>query len=183
VVYDDWFETVYAPAEQAPDQWEHLCTFNRYETHFDKGHAPMLADEWLTPAEQEANHAKKRVQGLRQERRQTWQDSFEKESRDDFSYQAPLQDPPLNAPTREQVEQIPAHTEAHPASPTRELSTLAGPEMTPSRQQSQQGPVVAPLTINLAGPLESPRPQMSSLLKPLKAKAICHRLSSLPQLL
>ena len=120
VVYDDWFETVYAPAEQAPDQWEHLCTFNRYETHFDEGQAPMLADEWLTPAEQEANHAKKRVQGLRQERRRTWQDSFEKESRDDFSYQAPPQDSPLNAPTREQVEQLPAYAETNPASPITE---------------------------------------------------------------
>lgn len=57
LVYHDWCKTVYSPADQEPGQWEHLCTFNRCETHFDEEQAPPLADEWLTPSEQEANKA------------------------------------------------------------------------------------------------------------------------------
>jgi len=67
LVYDDWCETVYSPADQEPGQWEHLCTFNRYETHFDEGQAPILADEWLAPPEQEANKTCQRLAGIRQE--------------------------------------------------------------------------------------------------------------------
>jgi len=92
LVYDDWCETVCSPADQEPGQWEHLCTFNRHETYFDEGQAPPLADEWLTPPEQEVNRAHQRLAGMRQERHQTWQNSLEKDSREgteDFTFQNP----------------------------------------------------------------------------------------------
>ena len=35
IVYDDWFETVYSSNEDnPPNAWEHLCTFERFETVF-----------------------------------------------------------------------------------------------------------------------------------------------------
>jgi len=80
---------VYSPADQEPGQWEHLCTFNRYKTCFDEGQAPPLADEWLTPPEQEANRARQRLAGTRQERHRTWQNLLEKDSREDFTFQNP----------------------------------------------------------------------------------------------
>jgi len=55
----------------------------------------LLADEWLTPAEQEASNATKKLAGIRQERRRTWQTSLDKDSREDFTFQ----DPPLPAPS------------------------------------------------------------------------------------
>jgi len=35
IVFDDWFETVDAPADQPPPAWENMCIFQRDETIFD----------------------------------------------------------------------------------------------------------------------------------------------------
>ena len=68
IVYDDWFETVHGvdhgQDHHPPPCWDHLCTFNRFEIAFDEGTAPLLADEWLTPAEIAANQVTRRTQQL-----------------------------------------------------------------------------------------------------------------------
>jgi hypothetical protein len=59
IVYDDWIETVYSKdTDDPPAAWEHLCTFDRFETEFDEDYAPLLADEWLTPEEFIVNQAR-----------------------------------------------------------------------------------------------------------------------------
>jgi len=101
IVYDDWCETVYSTHESPPAQWDEMCVFQRFETHFDDDVSPpTLAEEWLTPDEIEHNNAKKRLHKLRQGRR-TWQNSLDKETRDDLLYQPPP--PDLLAQTREPV--------------------------------------------------------------------------------
>ena len=89
VVYDDWFETVYADGEDPPPEWEHLCTFQRFEIHFDEeAPPPLLTDDWLTPQEAEANRQKRRSQTYQQGRRM-WQEVGSRETREDFNYEAP----------------------------------------------------------------------------------------------
>ena len=101
LVYDDDFDTVYSPADTEPPDWERLCIFQRFETVFDDGDHPVLADEWLTPEEIRLNRKNKHLHDLRQGRK-LWQDLKTKESWEDFLCQAPpadLRDPPL--PPRE----------------------------------------------------------------------------------
>ena len=89
-----------------PPVWDDLCTFQCHEIFFDDPtQAPLLSDEWLTPAEIKLNEAKRRTMQLRQGRKLVWQDLNSKESRDDFNYQAP--NPELDAPTREQPSAAP----------------------------------------------------------------------------
>jgi hypothetical protein len=50
LVYDDWFDTVYAPEDSPPPDWDQLCIFQTFETVFEEGiPPPTLADESLTP--------------------------------------------------------------------------------------------------------------------------------------
>ena len=101
IVYDDWCETVYSTHESPPTQWDEMCVFQRFETRFDDDVSPpSLAEEWLTPDKIKHNNTRKWLQELRQGRR-TWQNSLDKETRDDLLYQAPP--PDLLAQTREPV--------------------------------------------------------------------------------
>jgi hypothetical protein len=55
LVYDDdWFETVYAPAGEAPNkEWLDLCIYNRFQVIFDQDAIPApLAPEWTQPSDQ-----------------------------------------------------------------------------------------------------------------------------------
>ena len=100
LVYDDWFQTVQSSSDVPPPEWNDLCTFQRHEIFFDDtDQLPLLSDEWLTPEEVTVNKAKRRTMQLRQGRKLLWQDLNNKESRDDFNYQAPEPD---DAQTREQ---------------------------------------------------------------------------------
>jgi len=150
LVYDDWCETVYSPGDQEPGQWEHLCTFNRYETHFDEGQAPMLADEWLTPTEQEANKTHQRLAGIRQEQHRTWQNSLlvDKDSREDFTFQNP---PPIElTPPQDPAAPI-RHSPTPPSAPlhsswTRDdqsttLPSSSTPSSSPRRSSRQKAPI------------------------------------------
>ena len=60
VVFDDWFETVYAD-ETEPECWDRLCIYERFETAFE-GEPPPL-DKWLTP--EEIEQKKSKVKGPR----------------------------------------------------------------------------------------------------------------------
>jgi hypothetical protein len=52
IIFDDWFETVYANEETLPLNWDNLCIMDRFEMVFDEGlEPPSLADEGLTPNE------------------------------------------------------------------------------------------------------------------------------------
>ena len=111
LVFDDWFETVHSDIKPPP-QWDHLCTFQRFETYFDTDAPPPLADEWLTPTEQEQAKSYRRTLGLKRGRR-TWQDLSTKDSRDDFNFTPSKVGSPLpTTPTREP---------SYPSSSTREL--------------------------------------------------------------
>ena len=69
IVFDDWFETVYAGEAEEPPDWEAMCIMDRFETVFDEGQEPpSLADEWLTPEELARNNVKREVIGLKQGR-------------------------------------------------------------------------------------------------------------------
>lgn len=122
IVYDSNFETVYSSdAADPPMEWEHLCTFQRFETHFEHDHPPLLSDEWLTPEEIVQNQSKRRAQQLRQGRR-TAQDLNSKEARDDFQFEAPNSRTPLPPetplrPTRELPGSLPRES---PSVPPRE---------------------------------------------------------------
>ena len=121
LVYDDWFETVLSD-QDPPPQWDHLCTFQRFETYFDDVAPPSLADEWLTPAEQERNKAQRRIQGLRQGRK-LWQEVTNKDSRDDAHFEAPTpydqsaqstRETPFSRPT---TRELPSSWTRDPTSP------------------------------------------------------------------
>jgi hypothetical protein len=50
-VFDDWFETVYSPADVDPE-WEEMQLF-QLQAELDPEDNPRLADEWLTVEEAE----------------------------------------------------------------------------------------------------------------------------------
>jgi hypothetical protein len=109
VVFDDWFETVYAD-ETAPDCWDELCMFERFETAFD-GDPPRLGDEWLTAEEIELRKGKSSPS------RKLYQDLQTREDvKDDLTYQ-----PPKLPVTKEHHMALPREPpDAHPVSQTRE---------------------------------------------------------------
>jgi len=137
LVYDDWFDTVYSNSDEPPPEWGDMCIFNRFETFFDEDtRPPRLADEWLTPEEQALDLSRGRLQDLRQGR--TWQDSKTKDSRDDFTYEAPPQTSPRETPERQKEpptapprEHSPSWTREHPIAPPREQPS-APPREPPS---------------------------------------------------
>ena len=52
VVYDDFFETVHATAEQEPTEWPELITFQSYRLKTDDDtYVSQLDKEWLSPEE------------------------------------------------------------------------------------------------------------------------------------
>jgi len=117
LVYDDWFEAVYSSLDQEPPEWDNLCTFQRFETHFDEGTAPTLQDEWLTPAETATSDADKRLHGLRQGRKQDWQHASDKDSRDNFSHEPPPPDPLCHPPDPSPISQTREPTSTLPSPP------------------------------------------------------------------
>jgi hypothetical protein len=40
LIYDEWFETVHAPAGPPPKEWENLCIYHRFHTVFDPEDTP-----------------------------------------------------------------------------------------------------------------------------------------------
>ena len=52
VVYDDFFETVYATPEQEPPEWHELVIFQSHRLEMDDDtYVPQLDNEWLTKEE------------------------------------------------------------------------------------------------------------------------------------
>ena len=142
LVYDDWFETVHSSPDVEPPEWDHLCTFQRFETSFDEDTAPCLSDEWLTPDEQVTNAARRRLHVLRQGRK-TWQDSPTREARDDFKYQPPNPGPLPSLPQRRPREP----SLSLPSTWTRETedsSLLSPPSLPPDNPEHTTPPAPAP---------------------------------------
>jgi hypothetical protein len=48
LIFDDWFETVYANGETVPESWDSMCIFEHFETAFEEGEAPTLGPKWYT---------------------------------------------------------------------------------------------------------------------------------------
>jgi hypothetical protein len=70
IVFDDWFDTVYATEEAMPPICNDMCVMQRFKTVFDEGQdPPSLAEEWMTPEEVTKNRAFCQVQELRQGRK------------------------------------------------------------------------------------------------------------------
>jgi hypothetical protein len=65
IVFDDWFETVFATEEATPPNWDDMCMMQRFKTIFDEvQEPPSLAEEWMTPEEVTKNRAGRQVQKL-----------------------------------------------------------------------------------------------------------------------
>jgi hypothetical protein len=117
VVFDDWFETVYASDETPPPEWEDMCIMQQFETVFNEGlEPPSLAEEWLTPEEVTKNRAKGQVQSLRNGR-QLYHEVCKKEHKeygdnDPFPNVVPTQPPPQLEITSQQ----PVHLNPTPPS-------------------------------------------------------------------
>jgi hypothetical protein len=70
IVFDDWFDTVYATEEAMPPNWGDMCIMQRFETVFDENQdPPYLAEEWMIPKEATKNWARCQVQELQQGRK------------------------------------------------------------------------------------------------------------------
>jgi hypothetical protein len=58
IVYDDWFETVHAPADQVPPEWENMCVFQKFQVEFGpEDNPPPLSAEWNEKGPTEATTA------------------------------------------------------------------------------------------------------------------------------
>ena len=52
LVFDDFFETIFADDTEAAEEWDNLLVFSRFQSDFDDpDHVPQLDDEWLSPEE------------------------------------------------------------------------------------------------------------------------------------
>ena len=66
LIFDDWFETVDSTEAEPPPNWEHLCSFQKFQTIFDDDATPpMLDDEWLTEEEKSEKRVILHRQSLR----------------------------------------------------------------------------------------------------------------------
>ena len=77
VVYDDLFQTVAAPADRDPPEWEDLYTYSRFQNVLDESDSPLLDMDWLSDAEKMARKAN---ETLRSEGRRQRQDHTEQEA-------------------------------------------------------------------------------------------------------
>jgi hypothetical protein len=77
VVYDDLFQTVAAPAERDPPEWEDLYTYSRFQNILDESDSPLLNIDWLSDAEK---LARKADETLRSEGRRQRQEHVEQEA-------------------------------------------------------------------------------------------------------
>ena len=141
LVYDDWFETVYASDTTPPPQWDHLCIFDKFETVFEPGETPpQLSDEWFTPEELANNDTQRHIQRLRHGR-QVWQNTKTKESREDFHYDPPSSEVPKAPPPYDAIPiAVPTPRELTPSSLTREHASIA-PSIAPTNPVTPTAPV------------------------------------------
>ena len=62
VVYDDYFKTVHATAEEEPPSWKELVTFQSFCSEYDdEDYVPELGEEWLTQEEKAARQERERA--------------------------------------------------------------------------------------------------------------------------
>ena len=84
IVFDDWFETVYASDDEPPPNWTDMCIMQRFQTTFDEGlEPPSLADEWLSPEEIAKNKWQRHLNDLRGGRK-LYHELNSKETGDDY---------------------------------------------------------------------------------------------------
>ena len=123
-----------------------MCVFDRFETVFDDGNPPSLADEWLTQEEILTNRAQNHLKTLRQGRK-LWQDVSTKDSQDDRNYTPPKPSPretPSVSP-REHPKHMPPTFAPNPLQdPTTVLVKEPPLPSSPSEGDSQQVPATAP---------------------------------------
>ena len=142
VVYDDWFETVYAPDGPPPPQWDELCIYSCYEVQFEPGATPPgLQDEWYSKDELPQVPHDAPVEG----RRQVSQDVYNKDSRDDKYFQ-----PPNSPQTRE------------PPAPPSPLTPVSSP--VPPQQQQNHQPSPVPIKKEPTPP-SKPEPRRSQRVR------------------
>lgn len=141
LVYDEWFETVYSSSEdEPPPEWDHLCTFQRFETHFEQTHPPLLSDEWLTADEIVLNKSKRRVQQLRQGRKLYGQDPNSKEIRDDLHFKSP---DPISSSSSASPRELPLRpAKEYPSVSPQEVlsSSTREPSSSSTREQPSNAP-------------------------------------------
>ena len=116
LVFDDWFETVHATANEEPKQWQELIQFHQSSTDFDEDqYVPELSKEWLNQEEIEERDQRDR---RRQEQGQR------------NSANPPEDDP--NRPQRE------------PRSPQREHESPSVPTGAPETPTARETEIAAP---------------------------------------
>jgi len=110
LIYDEWFETVHAPAGTPPKEWESLCIYHRFQTVFDPDDTPPeLGPEWKEP--ESVPRVKFKSSG-----RKLYQDVRTKESREDRDFilpPAPELPPVQQAPHVPQVKMEPMQSPSH----------------------------------------------------------------------
>jgi len=115
IVFDDWFETVYASESEEPACWDHLCTFERFEFQFYDDEPPDLKEEWLTPEEITQQRARKQLLSNRSGRK-LFHEQHNREAREDLVYETPTDPlpreppavpPPLKPPDARQTREPP----------------------------------------------------------------------------
>ena len=160
LVYDDWFDTVYASEDTPPPDWDHLCIFQKFETVFEDGiPPPTLADEWLTPEEAADNETKRLLHRLRHGR-PVWQEVKTKESREDFNYNPPTSEFPSAATPYDRVPvSVPAPRELTPKSLTREHAALDPIPLPAPAPVPAPAPIPAPVPASGVSPRRNPRRQ------------------------
>ena len=123
IVFDDWFETVYASDDDPPPQWADMCIFQRFETQFDEDvQPPLLSNEWLTPEEVNRNKKVRRLNELKQGRKLYHELSTKDQERED----PPLQERNESSASHSTREQPPPAEPPTPSS-TREPSSPREP--------------------------------------------------------
>ena len=122
VVYDDWFETVFASADLEPPEWEDLVNYSRFRNVLDDDFdSPVLNVDWLSDTDKLARRA---------------DEAFRREGRDRL---ARLRRNPTDAPNPE-----PNRTGIHPPTPANAHDEPPLTETTPQQpQQPQQLPIPA----------------------------------------
>jgi hypothetical protein len=69
VVFDDWFETVTAPADRTPPEWEELVAYSRFQNVLDpEVDPPALDDDWLDETARKARTAEEALRRQGRER-------------------------------------------------------------------------------------------------------------------
>ena len=133
-VYDDWFETVTAPVDEEPPQWQDMLIYQRFQAEFEPGvPPPILSEDWMSPQELH-EHKQSKTQQL--QGRPTYQQSHKLDASEDLKFKSPPRTP--SSQSKPSFPEIPdfgdSQSEPQPTTPVPEGS--ARPRSASPREQA-----------------------------------------------